>query len=191
MKLNHLASLIATSVLLAASAPALAQFDGQVRFTGKISDITCNVNGQAPGMGNILEVELGSYVKGFFTDTVTKTDAKPFSIKVGGDGTCPKDTSVSIAFDTTSQNIDGPSGTLNLAGLTGSARGVRIQINNVTASGDEKINLSRGETDPQKAVIAADGGTAELKFTAHYVRGEGSVTTGPAVSIIPFMVVYN
>lgn len=191
MKLNHLASLIATSVLLAASAPAFAQFDGQIKFTGKISGVTCNVNGQTPGMGNVLEVDLGTHKPDYFKEGATSTTAKPFSIKVGGDGTCPKDTAVSIAFDTTSQNIDGPSGTLKLAAMTGSATGVRIQVNNVIDSTTTKIHLGRAETSPQKATVTALGGTAELKFSAQYVKGDGPVTSGPAISIIPFMVVYN
>ena len=64
MKRSSLSYLISAGALLAALAPvashAQAAWDGQIRFTGSVSDTTCSVNGGQGSASNITDVRLGN-----------------------------------------------------------------------------------------------------------------------------------
>ena len=64
MKRSSLSYLISAGALLAALAPAAshaqAAWDGQIRFTGSVSDTTCSVNGGQGSASNITDVRLGN-----------------------------------------------------------------------------------------------------------------------------------
>ncbi|RBL66770.1 type 1 fimbrial protein, partial [Pseudomonas sp. MWU13-2625] len=61
MKRKTLLSMATSGLMLAALIPSFAQAtDGVVKFSGSISDTTCDINGKAPGEGNETNVELGT-----------------------------------------------------------------------------------------------------------------------------------
>lgn len=52
-----LASLVASGTLLALMSPVAHAVDGIVNFSGNITDVACDINGQAPGAGNVTNVD--------------------------------------------------------------------------------------------------------------------------------------
>ncbi|CAB3624762.1 fimbrial protein [Achromobacter marplatensis] len=193
MKRSTFASFSAAGALMLALAPGVshAQWDGQVKFVGKISDTTCLINGNMPGMNNITEVPLGEYEPSFFSAIGTKSTPEPFSIELTSNGptaVCDASKTASVVFDQNSPHIDKSSGNLKI-NSTSPAVGIQIEIADFGNGKAGKINLGAAQTDPQKVLLAGNKGT--LKFTANYVSTAGTVTGGSANSIIPFMVVYQ
>ena len=63
MKMNLLRGCVAAGIASAAFVPSVSHaFDGELAFYGSISDVTCNINGVAPGDGNRKEVQLGDRI---------------------------------------------------------------------------------------------------------------------------------
>ncbi|MFB0705834.1 fimbrial protein [Pseudomonas protegens] len=172
MKRKTLLSMATSGLMLAALIPSFAQAtDGVVKFSGSISDTTCDINGKAPGEGNETNVELG----------------KPFVLQLSG-ASCTAGKSVSIEFDQLG-NVDPTSGNLKLIGSK-PARGVQIQIYNDHGSTPAKIALGQAEAAPQVATISTEK-TATLKYQAAYVSTEASVGAGSGVSYIRYTLAYQ
>ena len=192
MKRSTFASFSAAGALMVALSPGVshAQWDGQVKFVGKVSDTTCLINGNAPGINNILEVPLGEHTPGFFTAVNTPTTAVPFDISLTDDGTsaCAVGKQASVAFDNDATNVDKTSGNLKITS-TSPATGIQIQINDAGNGKNGKIRLGSAQAEPQKVRLETSGGV--LTYSANYVSTAGSVTAGTANSIIPFMVSYQ
>lgn len=186
MKRNFFASLLATSVAAVALAPAVGLANsGTINFSGTISDVTCDINGQPGGPNNLTDVHLGTVSP----DDVTAGIAPvvPFSLKLSGAG-CTDGRKVAISFDPI-QNIDLATGNLQLLG-TQAATGVQIQISNNGNGKSNKIVLGQSETDPQMATIA--GNSAELMYAAQYVAaGAGSVSAGSGQSFVRYVLAYD
>lgn len=101
--------------------------DGIVNFSGNITDVACDINGQAPGAGNVTNVDLGIVAPTHFTAVGTNSTFQEFDLVLSGAG-CTNDKKVSIAFDQVT-NVDRISGNLMLMGPS-KAKGVQIQIFN-------------------------------------------------------------
>ena len=153
-----LAPLVASGTLLALMSPVAHAVDGIVNFSGNITDVACDINGQAPGAGNVTNVDLGIVAPTHFTAVGTNSTFQEFDLVLSGAG-CTNDKKVSIAFDTVT-NVDRISGNLMLMGPS-KAKGVQIQIFNNSAANTTKIPLGLVEAAPQKATI--DKNTATLK----------------------------
>ncbi|NMK44846.1 fimbrial protein [Achromobacter sp. Bel] len=192
MKRSTFASLSAAGALVVALAPGVshAQWDGQVKFVGKISATTCLINGQAPGMNNILEVPMGDHLPTYFTGIGVRTTPVPFDISLteGSGEACAAGTIARVAFDNDSLHVDKASGNLKITS-TAPAQGVQIEINDNGNSSTGKISLGVAQPTPQQVTLGASGGI--LSYTANYVSTAASVTGGSANSIIPFMVAYE
>ncbi|WP_315131357.1 fimbrial protein [Achromobacter marplatensis] len=192
MKRSTFASLSAAGALVVALAPGVshAQWDGQVKFVGKISDVTCLINGNAPGMNNILEVPLGEYSPTLFTGIGVKSPTKPFNISLtaGGGLACSSSATARVAFDNDSVHVDKASGNLKISS-TSPAQGVQIEIYDAGNNSTGKIRLGVAQASPQEVVLTAAGGT--LSYSANYVSTAATVLPGTANSIIPFMVAYE
>lgn len=186
MKRISFVSLAASGLMLAALVPSLSQAsDGVVNFSGSITDVTCNINGKAPGENNITNVELGRISPASFTAIGTASAFVPFQLQLSG-ALCANDTKVSIDFDQVS-NVDPVSGNLNLIG-TAPATGVQIQIFNNDATG-KKIPLGQAEASPQVATVA--GNTATLKYKASYISTATTVTPGSGISYARYTLSYQ
>ncbi|MBB1594311.1 fimbrial protein [Achromobacter sp. UMC46] len=192
MKSSTLASLSAAGALVVALAPGVshAQWDGQVKFVGKISDVTCLINGNAPGMNNILEVPMGEYAPNHFSGIGVKGDSEPFNISLtaGGGAVCSSSATARVAFDNDSVHVDKSSGNLMISS-TSPAQGVQIEIYDAGNGSTGKIHLGNRQMAPQEVALTAAGGT--LSYTANYVSTAAAVLPGTANSIIPFMVAYE
>ncbi|MGE8308638.1 MAG: fimbrial protein, partial [Pseudomonas protegens] len=65
--------------------PSFAQAtDGVVKFSGSISDTTCDINGKAPGEGNETNVELGTINPSVFSEIGKTSTLKPFVLQLSG-----------------------------------------------------------------------------------------------------------
>lgn len=68
-----LAPLVASGTLLALMSPVAHAVDGIVNFSGNITDVACDINGQAPGAGNVTNVDLGIVAPTHFTAVGTNS----------------------------------------------------------------------------------------------------------------------
>ncbi len=181
-----LAPLVASGTLLALMSPVAHAVDGIVNFSGNITDVACDINGQAPGAGNVTNVDLGIVAPTHFTAVGTNSTFQEFDLVLSGAG-CTNDKKVSIAFDTVT-NVDRISGNLMPMGPS-KAKGVQIQIFNNSAANTTKIPLGLVEAAPQKATI--DKNTATLKYKASYVSTEKTVIAGTGLSHIRYLLAYE
>ncbi|MDF3837394.1 fimbrial protein [Cupriavidus basilensis] len=189
MKRTILAPLAATCVAMAAMAPSLSHaFDGQLVFTGSVTDVTCTINGQQPGAGNRYELDLGGQVDpAVFTGIGTKSADKPFNLVLGGGPACKDGKSASVSFDTSSGNIDPVTGNLILQGNM-PAKGVQIMISDAGNGATGKIALNQAQAAPQAAKIANN--TATLSFIANYVQTGATVESGAGNSSLRYTMAY-
>ncbi|HBN9704070.1 MULTISPECIES: fimbrial protein [Pseudomonas] len=183
-KRSVLAPLAVSGALLVMGSPAFAA-DGVVNFMGSISDVTCDINGQAPGEGNVTHVDLGTVAPGVFTAVGTASPFKNFDLVLSGAG-CTDGKKASIAFDAVT-NVDPSTGNLKLTSNS-PAGGVQIQIYN-NAGNNSKIPLGSAEVSPQQAEIKNN--TATLKYKASYVSTAATVTPGSGVSHIRYVLAYQ
>ncbi len=188
MKRNTLLSMATSGIMLAALIPTFAQAtDGVVKFSGSISDVTCDINGKAPGEGNEINVELGTVKPAVFDEIGKTSPLKPFVLNLSG-ANCTAGSKVSIEFDQLG-NVDPASGNLKLIGSK-PATGVQIQIYNDQGATPQKIVLGQAEATPQIATVSA-GKTATLKYQAAYVSTEATVGAGSGVSYIRYTLAYQ
>ncbi|KAF1004504.1 MAG: putative major fimbrial subunit LpfA [Pseudomonas sp.] len=186
MKKSLIASLFGAGLIVSAVAPVSAYaVDGIINFSGSISDTMCDINGQAPGEGNVTNVDLGNIDPDTFKAVGNESSFKDFSLVLSGAG-CTTGKKVNVAFDTET-NIDKATGNLKLVGPS-EAQGVQIQIYN-NAGSNSKIVLGAPETSPQQATIAANAAT--LKYRASYVSTAATVTPGTGLSHIRYVLAYE
>ncbi|WP_334041692.1 fimbrial protein [Burkholderia ambifaria] len=189
-------ALFSTAIGIAsvALAPAAAfAYDGTIKFDGSITDVTCNINGEAPGVNNALEVSLGQSINPSTFDTIGKlSPAVPFALNIGGNAGCKDDTKVVIDFDPSSVNINPVTGNLKLVG-TKPAEGIEIQINNAGNGKTGKIALGKPEniTDAQVATVSQNKAT--LSYTAAYVStvAPDQIKSGSGYSSIRYTLAYH
>ncbi|ROL71769.1 fimbrial protein [Pseudomonas protegens] len=187
MKHKTLLSIATSGLMLAALVPTFAQAtDGIVKFSGSISDVTCEINGKAPGESNEFNLELGNFAPTVFEKVGDTTTLKDFNLVLTGDG-CTSGKKVSIEFDQLG-NVDPASGNLKLIGSK-PATGVQIQIYNADGAEPKKIFLGQAEASPQIASIVDK--TATLKYKAAYVSTVHPVGAGTGISYIRYTLAYQ
>jgi len=188
MKRVFLKTLAASSLVIVALAPSLSfATDGVINFSGSITDVTCDINGKAPGEGNITNVDLGRFAPSKFATVGTASDFVPFKLQLSG-ANCTNKAKVAIDFEQVG-NIDPVTGNLKLIG-SAPAQGVQIQIYNDTKDG-KKILLGQAEAAPQQAIVA--GNTATLSYKASYVSTAplAGVTAGSGISYVRYTLSYQ
>ena len=187
MKHKTLLSVATSGLMLAALVPTFAQAtDGIIKFSGSISDVTCEINGKAPGESNELNLELGNFAPGDFKKIGDTSTLKDFNLVLTGAG-CTSGKKVSIEFDQLG-NVDPASGNLKLIGSK-PATGVQIQVYNADGTEPKKIVLGQAEAAPQIAEIVAN--TATLKYKAAYISTAQPVGAGSGISYIRYTLAYQ
>ncbi|KVN99082.1 fimbrial protein [Burkholderia ubonensis] len=193
MKKKILGYCAVAGVMGAALSPAIANaYDGQINFTGSITDVTCNINGKAPGEGNQLDVNLGSAINPTTFKTVGTTSAAvPFQLQIGGNTGCTDGKKVVIDFDPSSANINPATGNLKLVG-TKPAQGVEIQIKDNGNGKTGKIVLGQPQNMADAQVATVKDNVATLSYTASYVSTAAStaITPGSGNSFIRYTLAY-
>ncbi|KWK49080.1 fimbrial protein [Burkholderia stagnalis] len=193
MKKRILGYCSVAGIVSAVLSPTLAHaYDGQINFSGSISDVTCNINGRAPGEGNQLDVNLGNSIDPSTFKTIGSTSAAvPFQLQVGGNAACTDDTKVVIDFDQGSTNINPATGNLKLIG-TKPAKGVEIQIRDNGNGKNGKIALGQPQSLADAQVATVTDNVATLSYTASYVSTVAStaITPGSGNSFIRYTLAY-
>ena len=152
---------------------------GQVKFTGEITDASCNVDSTSANQ----TVDLGKWAKSYFTSTGVETTKTAFHIKVKD---CPSSVhNVAVLFDGNKDKVD-----TSLFAVTAGATGVGIKL----YEDDQSQQIIPGSVTKKHAVIAGAQGatsTADLTFYADYQATSATVTTGAADGVADFNMIYN
>lgn len=175
MKKNIIvATLVAAAAMTTVSAFAA---DGQINFSGSVTDASCNVINATSGS---LNVGLGKVSKTAFAAKGDTATATKFTLQVSG---CPATTDggVSVTFDGTS--VSGDNSVLALTQEVGVATGVGIQLSDAS---QQVLPLAVKST-----TYPLTSGAANLDFTARYIATAASVTSGQANSVANFSIIYN
>uniref|UniRef100_UPI003F5217A7 fimbrial protein n=1 Tax=Burkholderia semiarida TaxID=2843303 RepID=UPI003F5217A7 len=194
MKMNLLRGCVAAGVASVAMVPSVSHaFDGQLDFYGSISDVTCNINGEAPGPGNRKEVQLGDRISPSTFDKIGATSTPvAFNLAIGGNTGCTNNTKVVIEFDPVSVNINPATGNLKLIG-TKPAEGVEIQISDAGNGKSGKIMLGKPQNITEAQVATVQNNVATLSYTASYVStaAPDAIKTGSGNSFIRYLLAYH
>lgn len=175
MKTKFLLTLLSVSALSAANVYAA---DGQINFTGTITDEACTVTNNTT---NPLNVALGTVSKNAFTGAGSTAAPTKFTIALTD---CPATvTSATVKFDGTSANSGNTA--LQLTQESGVATNVGVQIS-------DSSNVVIPLYTASKA-YALSTGANNLDFIARYfaLADTDSITSGPANSTSQFTIVYN
>ncbi|AZP69880.1 type 1 fimbrial protein [Pseudomonas poae] len=191
MKSNALSALAAAIALAAAvSQHAYAANDGTINFTGQVSDVTCTVEGAAPGTGAVVkDVNMGGVSAVRLAKPGDRANLTGFTIRIGapGEGACVNGRTAMVAFDPTSPAIDVATGRLNIDGYddpsdTANAKNVQVEVTNRDGS---PINVY---TEKSEGVVIADN-QAVIPLAAQ-MYASGAATEGTVKTRVGFMVVY-
>ncbi|KAG8153032.1 fimbrial protein [Burkholderia catarinensis] len=182
----------AIGIACVALAPAAAYaYDGTISFNGSITDVTCNINGEAPGVNNLLEVPLGEAISPSTFDTIGKTSTPvPFALNIGGNAGCTDGSKVVVDFDPSSVNVNPVTGNLKLVG-TKPADGIEIEIKNAGNGKTGKIPLGKPENLADAQVATVDKNKATLSYTASYVSTKAQIGSGSGLSSIRYVLAYH
>uniref|UniRef100_Q0HR80 Fimbrial protein n=1 Tax=Shewanella sp. (strain MR-7) TaxID=60481 RepID=Q0HR80_SHESR len=175
--LNKKISLLALMAGLAISYNANAS-DGQINFTGTITDETCTVTNSP---SSPLSVTLGSVAKSAFSGVGSTAAATKFTIMLTG---CPQSAnvnSVSVKFDGIADGTN--KDVLALTAGEGVAEGVGIQLTEDNGTVLPLFSASSSFT-------LADGDN-KLNFIARYIATSATVTAGTANAVSNFTIIYN
>lgn len=172
-------------LLSAASLTVVASTDGVIEFSGLVTDVTCSVEGQNPGLGTVKkEVELGSIVASRLGAAGQRANPTGFTIRVGapGEASCTNGRKAMVAFDPASPAIDAASGRLNIDGGDGTAGNVQIEV---TQRDGTPINVYTDKSAPVEIV----NNQAQLLLAAQYYA-TGAASQGKVASRVGFLVEY-
>jgi major type 1 subunit fimbrin (pilin) len=191
MNSNTLSSIAAALALAAAvSQSAHAANDGTINFAGLVNDVTCTVEGAAPGTGAVVkDVNLGGVSAARLANAGDRANLTGFTIRIGapGEGSCTNGRTAMVAFDPTSPAIDVATGRLNIDGHddpsdTTNAKNVQVEVTNRDGS---PINVY---TERSAGVVIADN-QAVIPLAAQ-MYASGAATEGTVKTRVGFMVVY-
>lgn len=150
---------------------------GEVKFTGEITDVSCDVSTASKNQS----VDLGKWAQSYF-ESRNETTETPFTISVKD---CPSSVkTVAVLFDG-----DKDSGDNSLLKVTsGGATGVGIKL----YEADRSTPIAIGSVSKAVNVVAAEeGGSADLNFFADYKSDGAPIAVGAANSVSNFVMIYN
>ncbi|QDE37880.1 type 1 fimbrial protein [Luteibacter pinisoli] len=174
---------IVTSALLIAglAAPSAFAETGTITFNGKITDVTCSVDGNDTGLPNFA-VDLGSVSAGDFKNVGDNVGQTGFKLKIGGEASCADGTKVWAAFDADGATVDPATGLVRVTG--GTAKGVNIRLFDENGL---KVNAWTNDS-PVKKVVADN--VAMIYHAASFER-VGAITAGDAVGRVKYTINYE
>lgn len=150
---------------------------GEVKFTGEITDISCDISTASKTQ----TVDLGKWATSYF-DNRSETTQTPFTISVKD---CPSSVkTVAVLFDG-----DKDAGDSTLLQLTaGGAAGVGVKL----YQSDRTNSVAIGSISKAVNIVDAEhGGSADLNFYASYKSDGAEIKTGNANAVSNFVMVYN
>jgi major type 1 subunit fimbrin (pilin) len=184
MKISLLTGAMALGLGMAATTAAHAA-DGNINFTGEISDVTCSINGVTPGTGDVnIAVNLPKVSAKALASAGQTAGAQAFAIMLGktGETTCQNGKVASMHFEADSPAIDKATGMLT---VTGGATNVQIGLLNDKGA---KINLVDNTNTTQATIV---DNQVTLAFVARYEAVNGAAGSGGASSTVRYSIAYN
>ncbi|MFT0474645.1 fimbrial protein [Pseudomonas antarctica] len=190
MKANVLSPLAAALALTAALSQPADATDGTINFSGLVTDVTCTVEGAAPGTGAVVkDVNLGGVSAARLASAGSRANLTGFTIRVGapGEGSCTNGRTAMVAFDPTSPAIDVASGRLNIDGHddpsdTTTAKNVQVEVTNRDGS---PIHVY---TEKSAGVVIADN-QAVIPLAAQ-MYASAPATEGTVKTRVGFLIEY-
>lgn len=190
MNVNALVAVATTLALTTALSPAVHANDGVINFTGLVTDVTCTVEGAAPGTGAVVkDVNLGGVSASRLAAAGQRANLTGFTIRVGGPGQggCTNGRTAMVAFDPTSPAIDVATGRLNIDGHddpsdTTNAKHVQVEVTNRDGS---PLNVY---TEKSEGVVIVDN-QAIIPMAAQ-MYATGAATEGTVNTRVGFLVEY-
>lgn len=167
---------IALAILAAGSVCAAQAADGTVTITGSLAATTCGVATASQAISVTLP---GSTATGLLANLGDTSGLTGFDISVIN---CYGKSSLSVAFDNTSANVDANGRLIN----KGTATNVAVELTDSTGTTPINIKTSTGST----ATIDSKAGTGKLSLAARYYS-LGAATAGTVTTNIGFTVTYQ
>ncbi|WP_052697754.1 fimbrial protein [Luteibacter yeojuensis] len=171
--------LMTTALLVAGlAAPAVFAETGTITFTGKITNVTCSVDGNDTGGPNFT-VNLGQVSAGDFKDVGDTVGQTGFKLTIGGEPSCTNGTKVWAAFDADGATVNPDTGLVRVT--EGTAKGVDIRL--FTEDG-KKINAWLNDNIVKKTV---ENNVATIYHAAAFER-TANITAGDATGRVKYTV---
>ena len=169
-----------------AALPVVAA-DGKITLTGEITGTTCSISGgtgSAPGTTADFSVPLNKVQATALKAPGQTAGAKPFFIHVGS---CPKDTSVAVMYESSSPAINPATGNLvnQAPAKPEPAKFVEVQL--VDGVTHQPMDLRLGLNSSPAKVPAS--GEVSLPFAAQYIA-TGTATPGPVSTQVLYSVTF-
>ena len=187
MKNVGISTVLVAALGLAASQSAFAENDGQILIDGSVVAVTCTIDGQAPGNGDIEKrVDLRGISVALLDEAGKTGGDKAFTFCIGSDGetTCENDRSAFVRFDPASPAIDFGTGGLRNTATTGAAGNVQVELANINGTA-----IDLGNDDSAGYPIANN--QASIPLIARLKATGGAATAGVVTSAVGFTVVYE
>ncbi|OTA15693.1 StgA [Xenorhabdus vietnamensis] len=169
-----ISSLFVSSVFMSAAYAA----DGQIKFTGKITDTACKIDSSSASQ----TVNMGTISSNSFNGIYSTSAPTRFSIKLSD---CP--TNVKYA----QVKFDGQTDRANsrFLALTNNgeniAQGVAIAL--YENDGNSRVNMAENSRPQQLSGQKTD----EMNFVAKYIATADKVTPGSGDAVANFTIIYN
>lgn len=188
--MNVKALIPAALILSAALSTTTHATDGVINFSGLVTDVTCTIEGAAPGTGAVVkDVNLGGVSAARLATAGSRANLTGFTIRIGapGEGSCTNGRTAMVAFDPTSPAIDVATGRLNIDGYddpsdTTNAKNVQVEVTSRTGT---PLNVY---TDKSDAVVITDN-QATIPLAAQ-LYASGAATEGKVNTRVGFMIEY-
>lgn len=184
MKIATLSAAVSLALAFIAL-PATAANDGIINFDGLVTDVTCTVEGQAPGTGAAVKnVNLGGVAAVRLNAAGKRENLTGFTIRVGapGEEACSNGRSAMVAFDPTSAAIDVATGRLNNDIGEEFADFVQVEV---TKRDGTPINVYTEKSEP----VVITNNQALIQLAAQYYA-TAPVSEGKVATRVGFMVEY-
>ncbi|NMZ01048.1 fimbrial protein [Pseudomonas [fluorescens] ATCC 17400] len=190
MKGNTVSTLTAALALAAAVSQAAHAADGVINFSGLVTDVTCTIEGAAPGSGAVVkDINLGGVSAARLAVAGNRANLTGFTIRIGapGEGSCTNGRTAMVAFDPTSPAIDVATGRLNIDGYdnpsdSSNAKNVQIEVTNRDGT---PINLY---SEKSTGVVIADN--QALIPLAAQMYASAPATEGKVNTRVGFLIEY-
>lgn len=154
---------------------------GQVKFTGKILEAACTVDGMT---GGVIDVPMGQVNKSELATAGATADAKKFTISLKF---CPATlTTAGVSFDGNSLNGDN-----TIIALTeGTEEAPAAQQVGIQIKDSSGVIVPLYTKSTPFTLNTNEGAVNNLNFTARYIS-IGEATAGVADALLNFSIVYN
>lgn len=190
MNVNVLSTVAAALALTVAVSHCAHAADGVMNFSGLVTDVTCTVEGAAPGTGAVVkDVNLGGVSAARLAKPGDRANLTGFTIRIGapGEGSCTNGRTAMVAFDPTSPAIDVATGRLNIDGHddpsdTTNVKNVQVEV---TKRDGSPLNVY---TEKSEGVVIADN--QALIPLAAQMYASGASTEGTVKTRVGFTIVY-